>query len=51
MRVAMFSAKKYVRTLLEDLNAGHRHEFVYFETLLGPDTASIATESSTRSQP
>jgi D-lactate dehydrogenase len=42
MRVAMFSAKNYVRTLLEDLNAGHRHEFVYFDTLLGPDTASLA---------
>jgi D-lactate dehydrogenase len=43
MRVAMFSAKHYVRTLLEDLNAGHRHEFVYFDTLLGSDTASLAT--------
>lgn len=43
MRVAMFSAKNYVRTLLEELNAGHRHEFVYFDTLLGPDTASLAT--------
>jgi len=43
MRVAMFSAKQYVRTLLEDLNAGHRHELVYFDTLLGPDTASLAT--------
>lgn len=43
MRVAMFSAKNYVRTLLEDLNAGHRHEFVYFDTALGPDTASLAT--------
>src|SRR5262249_33296386 len=43
MRVAMFSAKNYVRALLEELNAGHRHEFVYFDTLLGPDTASLAT--------
>ena len=43
MRVAMFSAKHYVRTLLEDLDAGHRHELVYFDTLLGPDTASLAT--------
>jgi D-lactate dehydrogenase len=42
MRVAMFSAKNYVRTLLEDLNAGHRHEFVYFDTPLGPETASLA---------
>lgn len=42
MRVAMFSAKNYVRTLLEDHNAGHRHEFIYFDTPLGPETASLA---------
>jgi D-lactate dehydrogenase len=38
----MFSAKNYVHTLLEELNAGHRHEFVYFDTPLGPETASLA---------
>jgi lactate dehydrogenase-like 2-hydroxyacid dehydrogenase len=43
MRVAMFSTKSYVRTLLENLNASHRHEFVYFATPLGLDTASLAT--------
>jgi D-lactate dehydrogenase len=43
MRVAMFSAKSYERTLLDELNAGHRHELVYFDTLLGRGTVSLAT--------
>jgi D-lactate dehydrogenase len=30
MRVAIFSAKKYERTLLDDLNPAHGHELVYF---------------------
>jgi len=38
----MFSVKRYERTLLDELNAGHRHELVYFDTVLGPDTASLA---------
>ena len=38
----MFSAKNYERTLLDELNAGHRHELVYFDTLLGPCTTSLA---------
>jgi D-lactate dehydrogenase len=42
MRVAVFSAKNYERTLLDELNAAHRHELVYFDTLLGPDTTSLA---------
>src|SRR5215471_19264468 len=42
MRVAMFSAKDYARTLLDQLNAGYRHELTYFDTLLGPDTVSLA---------
>ena len=42
MRVAMFSAKSYERTLLDELNAGPRHELVYLDTLLGPNTASLA---------
>ena len=41
MRVAMFSAKRYERELLDELN-GHEHELVYFDTMLGPDTASLA---------
>ena len=42
MRVAMFSAKSYERTLLDELNLGHRHELVYFDTLLGRGTVSLA---------
>ena len=42
MRVAMFSAKSYERTLLDELNAGHRHELVYFDTCLGSGTVSLA---------
>ncbi len=42
MRVALFSAKKYERKLLDELNAGHRHELVYFDTLLEPETVSLA---------
>ena len=44
MRVAIFSAKNYERTLLEELNARHGHELVYFDALLGPDTAPLAAE-------
>jgi D-lactate dehydrogenase len=42
MRVAIFSAKKYERTLLDELNAGHGHEFVYFDLLLESSTAPLA---------
>jgi D-lactate dehydrogenase len=42
MRVAMFSAKNYERSLLDELNAGHGHELVYFDVLLGSGTASLA---------
>jgi D-lactate dehydrogenase len=42
MRVAIFSAKSYERALLDELNAGHRHELVYFDTLLGRGTVSLA---------
>src|SRR5215469_7377910 len=42
MRVAVFSAKSYERTLLDELNAGHRHELVYFDTCLEPGTVSLA---------
>jgi D-lactate dehydrogenase len=42
MRVAIFSAKNYERTLLDELNAGHRHDLVYFDTMLGSSTASLA---------
>jgi D-lactate dehydrogenase len=42
MRVAIFSAKSYERTLLDELNAGPRHQLVYLDMLLGPNTASLA---------
>ena len=38
MRIAVFGAKNYERRLLDELNARHKHEIVYFEPLLGPDT-------------
>ena len=42
MRIAFFSAKKYERSLLDELNAGHGHDIVYFDTLLEPATAHLA---------
>jgi D-lactate dehydrogenase len=42
MRVAMFSTKKFERGLLNELNAAHRHELVYFDALLGSGTAALA---------
>jgi D-lactate dehydrogenase len=40
----MFSARPYERKLLAEKNTCHRHELelVYFDALLGPDTASLA---------
>src|SRR5215472_4591402 len=43
MRVAMFSAKNFERQLLAELNAGHRHELVYFDTRLGAGTTALAS--------
>ena len=42
MRIAMFSAKKYERALLDELNAGHGHDLVYIDTLLASGTATLA---------
>ncbi|WP_132250980.1 2-hydroxyacid dehydrogenase [Methylobacterium segetis] len=42
MRIAMFSAKNYERALLNELNAGHGHDLVYFDALLEPETAPLA---------
>jgi len=42
MRVAIFSTKKFERTLLNELNAAHRHELVYFDAPLGSGTAALA---------
>ncbi|WP_046865985.1 2-hydroxyacid dehydrogenase [Microvirga massiliensis] len=43
MRIAMFSAKNYERAVIDELNVAHGHEVVYFDVLLGPETASLAT--------
>jgi D-lactate dehydrogenase len=42
MRVAIFSAKAYERGLLDQLNADRHHELVFFDTLLGAETAALA---------
>jgi D-lactate dehydrogenase len=42
MRVAMFSSKPYDRRSFEEQNAAFRHEIVFLEPRLGPDTASLA---------
>jgi D-lactate dehydrogenase len=42
MRVAIFSAKNYERMLLDELNARHGHELVYFDVLLESRTVSLA---------
>jgi len=38
----MFSAKKFERTLLNELNAAHGHELVYFDAPLESGTAALA---------
>src|SRR4051812_47703002 len=43
MRIAIFSAQAYERALLDGLNVRYGHELVYFDTLLGPETTSLAT--------
>ena len=45
MRVAIFGVKSYERALLEDLNAAHGHELIYFETALNSQTAPLAAGS------
>jgi len=42
MRVAVFSARKYERDLLDTSNAAYRHELSYFDSLLESETASLA---------
>ena len=42
MRVAMFSAQRYERALLDEENLHHGHDLVYFDTLLGPETVFLA---------
>jgi D-lactate dehydrogenase len=42
VKVAVFSVKSYDRVSLEEANAGHGHELVYFEAPLTPATALLA---------
>jgi D-lactate dehydrogenase len=42
MRVAVFSAKSFERALFDELNAGHRHELVYFDAPLESGAAALA---------
>jgi hypothetical protein len=46
MRIAVFGAKNYERRLLDELNPRHKHEIVYFEPLLDPNTAVLAAEAA-----
>lgn len=43
MRVAVFSAKKYERELLNAANVAWGHALTYFDSLLEPETASLAS--------
>jgi D-lactate dehydrogenase len=42
MRIAMFSVQRYERVLLDEANLHHGHDLVFFDTLLGPETVSLA---------
>src|SRR6478735_7843084 len=42
MRIAVFSAQSYERSLLIEQNRRHGHDLVYFDTLLGPETVFLA---------
>lgn len=42
MKTAVFSTKPYDRQFLEDANQEHRHELVYLEPHLSPETAALA---------
>jgi D-lactate dehydrogenase len=43
MQVAIFSAQRYERALLDEANVRYRHDLVYFDTLLGPESVGLAT--------
>lgn len=42
MRVAIFSAQRYERALLDEANVRHGHDLVCFDTPLGRETISLA---------
>jgi D-lactate dehydrogenase len=43
MKVAVFSTKKYDRQSLNSANTRHKHELVFLETKLNPQTARLAS--------
>jgi D-lactate dehydrogenase len=42
MQVAIFSAQRYERALLDEANVRYGHDLVYFDTLLGPESVALA---------
>ncbi len=42
MKVAIFSTKSYDRKFLQDMNAAHDHELVFFEPHLTKETVALA---------
>lgn len=42
MRVVVFGTKAYDREYFDAANAAHRHDLVYFEPRLGPETTKLA---------
>jgi D-lactate dehydrogenase len=42
MKIAVFSAERYDRQFLDAANAAEGHQLKYFDTPLGPETASLA---------
>jgi D-lactate dehydrogenase len=42
MKIAVFTAKRYERELLDALNVKHNHELVYFDGRLEPETVGLA---------
>jgi D-lactate dehydrogenase len=43
MKVAVFSAKRYDRAMLSELNAGHGHALTFQEARLEPETVALAS--------
>ena len=47
MKVAVFSAKRYDREMLTELNAAHGHALTFFEARLEPGTVALAAGAAT----
>ncbi len=44
MKVAIFSTKRYDRNFIEAANQGHKHELVFLEPRLTPETVALARD-------